>query len=126
MGNHELVGYCSWQDFPAYRLDPPRGREARRVAIVFMTMAEETDTGICLHLHKVEQIEPAQVGEAVACLQKLHSLNMGVHPHYQEKRTHNINLYATGTSLSSVKKTRRLQTVPTEASLPEDPARPSQ
>ena len=115
IGSHTLVGYCSMDSLPGFRLDPPRGKTFR-VAVVPFTKADEKEG---LHIHKLEYIEPEQVKEAVLCMQKLRRLSKGVHTVSTEKRSHSVALVNEGMSPCTTKKARTLQAVPTEASLPE-------
>ena len=40
IGSHTLVGYCSMDSLPGFRLDPPRGKNFR-VAVVLFTKADD-------------------------------------------------------------------------------------
>ena len=71
IGNHTLVGYCSMDSLPGFRLDPPRGKNFR-VAVVLFTSADENEG---LHIHQLEYIEMDQVQHAVLCMQKLRRLS---------------------------------------------------
>ena len=115
IGSHTLVGYCSMDCLPGFRLDPPRGKNFR-VAFVLFTKADEKEG---LHIHKLEYVEPEQVKEAVLCMQKLRRLSKRVHTLSTEKRSHSVALEHEGMSPCTTKKARTLQAVPTEASLPE-------
>ena len=115
IGSHALVGYCSMESLPGFRLDPPRGKNFR-VAVVLFTKAGENEG---LHIHKLECVEPEQVKEAVLCMQKLRRLSKGVHTVSTAKRSHSVALVHEGMSPCTTKKARTLQAVPTEASLPE-------
>ena len=115
IGSHILIGYCSMDNLPGFRLDPPRGK-VFRVAVVLFTKADEKEG---LHIHKLEYIEPEQMKEAVLCMQKLRRLSKGVHTVSTEKRSHSVALEHEGMSPCTTKKARILQAVPTEASLPE-------
>ena len=114
IGSHTLVGYCSMDSLPGFRLDPPRGKNFR-VAVVLFTKADEKEG---LHIHKLEYIEPEQVKEAVLCMQKLRRLSKCVHTVSTEKRSHSVALVHEGMSPCTTKRARTLQAVPTEASLP--------
>jgi hypothetical protein len=111
------VGYCTLDNLPGFRLDPPRGKTMRS-AICLVT--KKDDEG--LHIHKLEYIEPDQVDNAIACMQKLRKLCKGIHPESKEKRSHAVTLAADGKSPASTKKARTLHTMPTEASLDDDAA----
>ena len=88
-----------------------------RVAVALFTKADEKEG---LHIHKLENIEPEQVKEAVLCMQKLRRLSKGVHTVSTEKRSHSVALREHEVmSPCNTKKARALQAVPTEASLPE-------
>ena len=94
IGSHTLVGYCSMNSLPGFRLDPPRGKTCR-VALVLFSSVDETEG---FHIHKLECIEPDQVNQAVACLQKLRTLCRRVRSVSSEKRTRCQNLQADGLS----------------------------
>ena len=115
IGCHTVVGFCSMDSLPGFRLDPPRGK-AFRVAIVLFTKADEKEGP---HIHKLEYVEPEQVKEAILCMRKLRKLSKGVHTVSTEKRSHSVALAHEGKSPSTTKKARTLQAAPTEASLPE-------
>ena len=118
VGNHTLVGYCSMDSLPGFRLDPPRGKNLR-VALVLFTKADDAEG---LHIHQLEYIEMDQIKDATRCMQKLRKLSKGVHSVSTEKRSHNITLECLsphGLSPTSTKKARALQAVPTDKSLPE-------
>ena len=117
VGSHTLVGYCSMDSLPGFRLDPPRGK-VFRVAFVLFTKADEKEG---LHIHKLEYIEPDQVNEAVLCMQKLRKLSKGVHTVSTDKRSHSVALGHEGMSPCNTKKARTLQAVPTGGSLPGTP-----
>ena len=65
-----LVGYCTMDALPGFRMDPPRGR-MHRYAMCSITKRE----GDTFHVHKLEYIEPNQIDDAVRCFQKLRSLS---------------------------------------------------
>ena len=115
IGSHTLVGYCSMDNLPGFRLAPPRGK-VFRVAVVLFTKADEKEG---LHINTLEYIEPDQVREAVLCMRKLRKLSKRVHTVSTEKRSHSVALEHEGMSPCTTKKARTLQAVPTEASLPE-------
>ena len=108
IGSHTLVGYCSMDSLPGFRLDPPRGKNFR-VAVVLFTKADKKEG---LHIHKQEYIEPGQVKEAVLCMQKLHRLSKGVHTVSTEKRSHSVALVNEAMSPCTTQKARTLQAVP--------------
>ena len=110
VGDHTLVGYCNMENLPGYQLDPPRGRDFR-VALVFISKVAEEG----FQIHKLENIEPAQVDNAIKCMQRLRKMSKQIRPEGEGKRSHNLSLNATG-----LKKARTLQSVPTGGSLPDD------
>ena len=116
VGNHTLVGYCSMDSLPGFRLDPPRGKTFR-VALVLLSSAVEKEG---LHIHKLEYIEPDQVNNAVVCMQKLRELSKRVRSQSGEKRSHVLDLDSDGRSPCDTKKARTLQQTPTDASLPKE------
>ena len=116
IGSHTLVGYCSMEKLPGFRLDPPRGKNCR-VAFVLFTKADETEG---LHIHKLEYVEPSQVNDAIQCMRKLRALSKKVHTKSTEKRSHSVALEHEGLSPMSTKKARTLQSTPTDSSLPGD------
>ena len=116
IGSHTLVGYCSLESLPGFRLDPPRGKTFR-VALVLLSKADEEEG---LHIHKLEYIEPEHVEQAVVCMQKLRALSKRVRSASSEKRSRSLDLTSEGHSPCDTKKARTLQNVPTEASLPEE------
>ena len=109
VGNHTLVGYCTLGDLPAFRLDPPRGKDFR---VAFVLISKVDDEGF--HIHKSENIEPDQVDNAIQCMQRLRRLGKQIRPEGTEKRSRKLSL-----NTSSLKKARTLQRVPTDASLPD-------
>ena len=115
IGSHTLVGYCSLDSLPGFRLDPSRGKHFR-VAVVLLAKADEKEG---IHTHKREHIEPEHVQAAVLCMQKLRRLSKGVHTVSTEKRSHSTTLGNEAMSPCTTKKARSLQAVPTEGSLPE-------
>ena len=110
VGDYSLVGYCSMESLPGFRLDPPRGK-AFRVALVLFTSADDTEG---LHVHKLEYIEPDQVNDAVQCIRKLRTLSRSVHSVSTEKRSHSMLLGSPGTpSPRDAKRAKTLQRAPT-------------
>ncbi len=67
------------------------------------------------HICKLEYIEPEQVNNAIACLQKLRLLSKQVRSSSQEKRSHSATF-----SPPSAQKARTLTAVPTDVSLPDE------
>jgi len=110
VGDHTLVGYCELDDLPAFQLDPPRGKDFR-VALVLLSRVDEEG----FHIHKLENIEPDQVEDAIKCMQRLRRMSKQIRPTGTGKRSHNLTLTASG-----LKKARTLQTIPTGGSLPDD------
>lgn len=72
-----------------------------------------------LHFHKLEYIEPDQVGNAILCMQKLHKICKRIKPTGSDKRSHSVSVCSTEASGVS-KKARTLSVMPTDASLPGD------
>ena len=71
-----LVGYCTMDALPGFRMDPPRGRTYRYA--ICLIMKREDDT---LHVHKLEYIEPSHIDDAVRCVQTLRALSKnGISP----------------------------------------------
>ena len=108
--SYSALGYCSMDDIAGFRLDPPRGKN-ERVALCLFTKID--DEG--LHLHKLEYIEPNQVENAIACMQKLRKLCKQIKTTSQEKRSRSMVFTS-----PAVKKARKLSAAPTDASLPEE------
>ncbi len=107
-----VVGFCSLQTLSGFRLDPPRGKP-RRCAICFFSRKDEDG---CLHIHKLEYVEPDQIENAVACLRKLRKLCQKIKCDATEKRA--VSDPDIQTNIGSLtKKARQLQTVPTDASM---------
>ena len=116
VGNYDVIGYCSMNNLPSFRLDPPRGKQMR-VALALICKVQGDSS---LVIHKLELIEPDQVANAVVCLQKLRRLSNSVHQSSSEKRSHSFDLEnAATTSPSDTKEARTLQAAPTDASLPD-------
>ena len=115
IGNHTLVGYCSMDSLPRFRLDPPRGKNFR-VALALLSSADEKEG---FHIHKLEYIEPEQVNQAVLSMQKLRTLSKRVRSVSTDKRTHSHALDSEDLSPTKMKKARTLQAAPTDASLPD-------
>ena len=116
VGSHALVGYCSLESLPGFRLDPPRNKPFR-YALALFSRADE-DEGF--QVHKLEPVEPDQVTNAVHCMRKLRGMSKAVHPVSTEKRTHAVDLSTSGSSPSATKKARTLHNAPTDASWPGD------
>ena len=106
-----LVGFCSVDALPGFRMDPPRGR-AHRFAICLISKREDN----AFHVHKLEYIEPDQVDDAVRCFQKLRSLCKRIQPAGSEKRSHSVAA-CSDVATALQKKARTLTQVPTDASL---------
>ena len=109
VGDHTLVGYCNTDDLPGFVLDPPRGKDSR-VALVLISKVDEEG----FHIHKLENIEPDEVHNAITCMQRLRKMSKQIHPEGSGK--HLINLASVA---SGLKKARTLRYVPTGGSLPE-------
>ena len=108
---YSVVGFCTLDNLPAFRLDPPRGKPNRCAVCLFSRRQENT-----LHVHKLECLEPDQVENAVVCFQKLRKLSKGIHPEGTEKKSHDVKACAESAG-NPKKKARLLQAVPTDASL---------
>ncbi len=106
-----LVGYCSMDALPGFRLDPPRGR-AHRFAMCSIIKREE-DT---FHVHKLEYIEPDQLEDATRCARKLRALCARIQPVSSEKRSRSVAA-CSDISKAVQKKARTLTAVPTDVSL---------
>ena len=116
VGNYVVIGYCSMNNLPGFRLDPPRGKQMR-VALALICKVQGDAT---LVIHKLEIIEPDQVANAVVCLQKLRRLSNSIHQSSSEKRSHSFDLEnVADTSPSDTKKARTLQAAPSDDSLPD-------
>ena len=106
-----LVGYCTMDALPGFRMDPPRGRMHRYAMCSIMKREDDT-----FHVHKLEYIEPSQIDDAVRCVQTLRSLSKRIQPTSSEKRSHKV-----AACLDRIKtlqkKARILAAVPTDASL---------
>ena len=109
VGDHTLVGYCTWGDLPSFTLDPPRGKEFR-VALALINKVDAEG----FHVHKTENIEPDQVPNALKCMQRLRRMSKQIHPTCEGKRSRNMSL-----TTDNVKKARTLQKSPTDVSLPD-------
>ena len=106
-----LVGYCTMNALPGFRMDPPRG-QAHRFAMCTITKREDD----AYHVHKLEYIEPSQIEDAVRCVRKHRSLRKRIQPASSEKRSRNVAACSDG--LNTVqKKARTLIAVPTDSSL---------
>ncbi len=109
---YTVVGYCSLDNLPGFRLDPPRGKTQRCALCMFTKMDKEG-----FHVHKLEYLEPDQITHAIACFQKLRNLSMRIHPESEEKRSHNVACAEKFGPSPEAKKARTLRTVPTDGSL---------
>jgi hypothetical protein len=119
VGDYTLVGYCNMEELPGFRLDPPRGHQEFRVAIVLISKVD--DEGF--HIHKLENIESDQVNNAILCMQRLRKMSKQIRPAESENRS--LNLTSAASDHQQTKKARTLQSVPTGGSLPDDPMLPS-
>jgi hypothetical protein len=111
-----LVGYCTLDSLPAFRLDPPRGKPFR-VAVCLLN--KKDDEGF--HIYKLEYIEPDQVEDATICFQKLRKFCKKIRPTSLEKRSHVMVLNA---ETLGAKKARTLRAIPTGASLDDEKKHP--
>ena len=106
-----LVGFCTLDNLPGFRLDPPRGK-AHRFAICLISRRE----GDQFHAHKIEYIEQDQVETATRCFQKLRKLCKAIMPTTMEKRSHSVSVCSSSVA-GLAKRSRTLHAVPTDASL---------
>ena len=118
--SYTIVGYCTLDDLPGFRLDPPRGRTMRCALVLFTKKDAEG-----FHIHKLEYIEPEQVDNAILCLQKLRTLSKKVQPNslIQDGRAHEVFLEAKKRASGDAKRARTLQVAPTDQELAEYRAR---
>ena len=106
-----LVGYCTMDALPGFRMDPPRGRMHRYAMCSIMKREDDT-----FHAHKLEYIEPSQIDDAVRCVQQLRSLCRRLQPTSAEKCSRSVA--ACLDRLKTLqKKARSLAAVPTDSSL---------
>ena len=110
VGAHTLVGYCTLGDLTGFTLDPPRGKEFR-VAVALINKVDAEG----FHVHKVENIEPEQVANAIKCMQRLRRMSKQIRPKSTAKRSHDLSLTTSG-----LKKAKILQRQPTERNLGDD------
>lgn len=107
-----LVGYCTLDSLPAFRLDPPRGKPFR-FAVCLLNKKDDDS----FHIHKLEYLEPDQFEDAKICFQKLRKFCKKIRPTSTDKRSHTMVLNA---ELPGVKKARTLRAIPTAASLDDE------
>jgi len=107
---YNAVGYCSLDDLPGFRLDPPRGKTSRCALCLFTRMDDEG-----CHVHKLEGIEPEHVQHAITCMQRLRKLCKQLRSSSTDKRSHSV--YLDSGASPSTKKARTLQALPTDVSL---------
>ena len=86
---YSVLGFCTLDNLPAFRLDPPRGK-AIRCAVCVISRRE----GKAFHIHKLECLEPDQQDTAVQCFRKLRKLCSSVRPSSTEKRSHDVTVAA--------------------------------
>ena len=103
-----------------FKLDPPRGHEFR-VALALFSSADENEG---FQIHKIENIEPGQIENAVKCMQRLRTLTKSLRSDSTDKRTRSIELVSDDLSPEKVKKARLLHAVPTDESLVDVPVKP--
>ena len=115
-GAYTVTGYCSINDMPNFKLDPPRGKSQRTAVVLISKMDPEG-----YQVHKQEHIEPADAANACHCFRKLRALCTKIHPKGGEKRSHAMGDLFTA-SPRDTKKCRTLQAQPTDASLNEEEA----
>ena len=120
IGSHTLVGYCTMDNLAGFKLDPPRGHKFR-VALALFSSADENEG---FQIHKIENIEPGQIENAVKCMQRLRTLTKCLRSDSTDKRTRSIELVASDDlSPEKVKQARVLQAVPTDESLADEPVK---
>ena len=114
--SYTTVGYCTLDDLPGFRLDPPRGKPMRCALVLFTKKDAEG-----FHIHKLEYIEPDQVDNAIICLRKLRTLSKKVQPVplIKDKRAHAVFLEAAKRASGDTKRARTLQVAPTDEELEE-------
>ena len=111
---YTLVGYCTMNNLPEFKLDPPRAKKSR-FALALLSRKDEEG----LHIHKLECVEPEHIENAVLCMRKLRSLCKQVQPETQEKRSHAVAMADGWAAAGELKRARTLHTVPTDVSLGE-------
>ena len=114
MPAYTTVGFCTLDDLPGFRLDPPRGKKTR-YAIALFTKTDNAG----LHIHKLECLEPDQTQNAITCMQGLRKLSSSIHPQGKEKLSHSLTLDSCAVAPKDTKKCRTLHSLPTDASLGE-------
>ena len=112
-GSHSVTGFCTLDGLTAFELSPPR---SKKVALAFFTRADPQDG---LLLHALQHVENDSTEAAVACMQRLCRLAIGVRPTSTEKRSRAVSTLAQLTDSPTVKAARTLQSVPTGGSLPD-------
>ena len=108
---YSVFGFCTLDNLPAFRLDPPRGKTVRCALCVISKRQGNT-----FRVHELECLEPDQVDTAVRCFQKLRKLCSAVRPSSTEKRSHDVPACAEAFQQEG-KKARKLQAVPMDATL---------
>ena len=106
-----LVSFCTLDNPPGFRLDPPRGK-AHRFAVCLISRREEGQ----FHIHKLEYIEQDQIENATQCFQKLRKLCKAIMPTREEKRSHSVSACSSSVATLS-KRSRTLHAVPTDVSM---------
>ena len=106
-----LVGFCTLDNLPGFRLDPPRGK-AHRYAICLISRREEDQ----FHIHKLEYIEQDQIDNATRCFQKLRKLCKAIMPTTAEKRSHSVSVCSSSVA-DLAKRARSLHAMPTDVSM---------
>lgn len=109
--SYTLLGYCSVDALPGFRMDPPRGRSLR-YAMCLLTKREDAT----FYADKLEYIEPDQVDNAVRCFRKLRSLCQRIQPVTSEKRSGSVAA-CSDTTTALQKRSRTLCAVPTDVSM---------
>jgi hypothetical protein len=110
------VGYCTLDNLPGFRLDPPRGKTFR-VALVLINKVHEQEG---FAIHKLEYIEPDRVSDAIACVRKLRKLCKQIRSGSAEKRSHTGDFESCSMQPTATKQARTLHETPTDATLPDE------
>ena len=120
IGTHTLFGYCTMDNLAGFTLDPPRGQTFR----VALSLFSSADVNEGFQIHKIENIEPGQIENAIKCMQRLRTLTKCLRSDFTDKRTRSIELVSSDDlSPEKVKKARVLQAVPTDESLAGEPVK---
>ena len=112
---YKTVGYCTMEDLPGFRLDPPRGKTSRSALCLISKSDNES-----FHIHKLEYIEPDQLEGAISRVRKPRMLCKQIRPTSKDKRSYAAPLSKDCATPPSTKKARSLHAVPTDASWDND------